>query len=116
MKDSLASLSAVQLPSATAALEEPSKLSSTSHDSITLLSESTMEGSGSRDMKPDQNEQDGNEDLHLLIQELREERDHHMQLAERGRKELEGEKRSDPPANVLILVGCMEENAIPTCI
>ncbi|KAG0628802.1 hypothetical protein M758_1G054100 [Ceratodon purpureus] len=88
IKNSLASH-----PSADAALEEPSNPSSAPHNGSNLISDATMQGSDSRDTEMDQNEQDGNEDLHVLVQELKEERDHYIQLAERGRKELEGEKR-----------------------
>lgn len=94
IKDSRASLSAVQLLPVDASLEAPSIPPCTSHHGNNLSSETNMEVSGSsRDSELDQHEQNGNEDLHLVIQELREERDHYMQLAERGRKELEGEKR-----------------------
>lgn len=49
---------------------------------------------GSKDSDLDRNDRGSDdEDLHLLVQELKEERDHYIQLAERRQKELDGEKR-----------------------
>lgn len=93
-KDSLASLRPTQLLSVDAEPEVSAESSSTAHDDDNSLRESAMEGPGSQDLDAYENDRDSDEeDFHLLVQDLREERDHYMQLAERRQKELEGEKR-----------------------